>query len=90
MMQHTITHYNDIAWYVLKDVTCQIENTAVMCQWIRRRCGSLAQELYENILIARQIIATALFRYKDGIILSYQYMGKSHIKGKTVGRTSFL
>ena len=32
----------------------------------------------------------ALFQYKDGIILSYQYMGNFHVTGKTANRTFFL
>ena len=32
----------------------------------------------------------ALFQYKDGIILSFQFLGNHHVKGKTTGRMSFL
>ena len=35
-------------------------------------------------------VPRAPFQYKDGIILFYQYMGNSNVKGKTASRTSFL
>ena len=61
----------------------------------RNYCSSRIDQLtgrdhvfYRNDSIAPT--AWAPFQYKDGIILSYQYMGNSHVKGKTAGRTASL